>query len=111
MTDDSEITIRLPTGLLDAVDSWAADHDAARSEAILALLEHGLAAARIRMSEKQEFFPIPNAMSRADLETLGFDVTEVDDDTMRQLADQMAKTIEFMDDLQIAAERLEIPRK
>jgi metal-responsive CopG/Arc/MetJ family transcriptional regulator len=46
MSDDSEITIRLPTELLDAVDSWAADHEAARSEAIVALLEHGLAAAK-----------------------------------------------------------------
>jgi hypothetical protein len=50
MTEDAEITIRLPTELLDAVDSWAADHEAACSEAILALLEHGLAADPARIT-------------------------------------------------------------
>ena len=42
MGQDPVTSIRLPSGLLKAVDSWAKENDASRSKAIRQLVERGL---------------------------------------------------------------------
>lgn len=57
-------------------------------------------------------FPI-TSVCRADLESAGFDTTNVDDDTMSELASKMANAycdIGFWEDLQILAEYLKIKK-
>jgi hypothetical protein len=61
----------------------------------------------------KEFFKI-TSVSRDDLETAGFDTSEVSDATMEQLANRMCSAYlenGFWIDLPIIAEYLEIPRK
>jgi Ribbon-helix-helix protein, copG family len=36
------VGVKLPTALLEAIDAWASDHKASRSEAIRELVERGL---------------------------------------------------------------------
>ena len=61
----------------------------------------------------QEFFVITK-VSRADLEKAGFDVSDVDDITMKYLARKMGEfygECGFWDDLAVIANNLCIPRK
>jgi len=61
---------------------------------------------------KQEYFPI-TSVSRADLEEIGFDTTNVDDSTMAELASKMADAyceIVFWIDLEILADYLKIKK-
>lgn len=65
------------------------------------------------MDEKQTFFPI-TSVSRDDLESIGFDTSNVSDSTMEYLAKKMAN--DYLDQLywfslEINAEYLEIPKK
>lgn len=65
------------------------------------------------MDEKQTFFPI-TSVSRDDLESIGFDTSNVSDSTMEYLAKKMAN--DYLDQLywfslEIIAEYLEIPKK
>jgi hypothetical protein len=63
--------------------------------------------------EPKESFEI-TSVSREDLETAGFDASDVDDDTMERLADKMGDAYVsngFWIDLPIIAEYLEIPKK
>jgi hypothetical protein len=68
----------------------------------------------IRMNKPNDgYFPI-TSVHRADLEGLGYDVSKVDDGTMAQLADKMAKA--YLDqaywiDLPIIADHLGIPKQ
>lgn len=66
------------------------------------------------MNESSDgYFPI-TSVHRNDLEGLGYDVTSVDDGTMRRLADKMANAYlesVFWIDLPIIADYLEIPKK
>lgn len=58
-------------------------------------------------------FPI-TSVCRADLESAGFDTTNVDDDTMLELAHKMANAycdIGFWEDLEIIAEYLKIKKR
>lgn len=58
-------------------------------------------------------FPI-TGVQREDLESIGYDTTSVDDETMRQLASKMADAYcdnGFWIDLPILADHLEIPKK
>lgn len=60
-----------------------------------------------------EDFPI-TTVCRDDLESIGFDTTNVDDSTMEQLASKMSNAYcdsGFWIDLPICAEALDIPRK
>lgn len=62
---------------------------------------------------KKEFFEIAS-VSRADLETAGFNASKVDDDTMERLASKMGDDyLEqlYWTSLKIIAEYLEIPKK
>ena len=61
---------------------------------------------------KEEF--IISVLSRADLEALGFDVSNVDDDTMQRLADKLGDDYceqLFWSSLKILAEYFEIPKE
>ena len=54
-----------------------------------------------------------SVLSRADLEALGFDVSNVDDDTMQRLADKLGDDYceqLFWSSLKILAEYFEIPK-
>ena len=65
------------------------------------------------MEEKKTFFPI-TSVSRDDLETLGFDTSNVTDSTMEYLAKKMADDYleqMYWISLRIIAEYLEIPQK
>lgn len=57
-------------------------------------------------------FPL-TSVCRADLEEQGYDISKVDDDTMRELAEKMGEAImdEFWIDLEIIADNLSIPKK
>ena len=60
---------------------------------------------------KEEF--VISVLSRADLEALGFDVSNVDDDTMQRLADKLGDDYceqLFSSSLKILAEYFEIPK-
>lgn len=60
---------------------------------------------------KDEF--VISVLSRADLEALGFDVSNVDDDTMQRLADKLGDDYceqLFWSSLKILAEYFEIPK-
>jgi hypothetical protein len=60
-----------------------------------------------------EYFPI-TSVHRADLEGLGYDVANVDDGTMAELASKMADAYldqKFWIDLPIIAAASEIPKK
>ena len=60
-----------------------------------------------------EFFKIVS-VHRNDLERIGYDTTNVDDATMRQLASKMADAyceLVFWIDLPIIADHLSIPKK
>ncbi|MGO9685870.1 MAG: hypothetical protein ACLPTZ_25420 [Beijerinckiaceae bacterium] len=62
---------------------------------------------------KDGYFPI-TSVHRADLESLGYDVSDVDDATMIRLAGKMAnayRELVFWIDLPIIADALEIPMK
>ena len=68
---------------------------------------------RSLMGKKKEFFEI-TSVSREDLESAGFDASNVDDDTMTELAEEMADDyLEqlFWTSLKILAENLGIPKK
>lgn len=57
-------------------------------------------------------FPI-TSVCRADLESAGFDTTDVDDDTMSELASKMANAycdIGFWADMEVLAEYLKIKK-
>ena len=64
---------------------------------------------------RQEFFPIDVEISREDLESLGFDTKDVEDETMEKLAKKMSN--DYMEQLYwismktIASECLNIKRK
>lgn len=61
---------------------------------------------------KEEF--VISVLSRADLEALGFDVSNVDDDTMQRLADKLGNDYceqLFWSSLEILAEYFEIPKE
>ena len=61
---------------------------------------------------KEEF--VISILSRADLEALGFDVSNVDDDTMQRLADKLGDDYceqLFWSSLKILAEYFEIPKE
>lgn len=61
---------------------------------------------------KEEF--VISVLSRADLEALGFDVSNVDDDTMQRLADKLGDDYceqLFWSSLKILAEYFEIPKE
>jgi len=64
---------------------------------------------------RQEFFPIDVEISREDLETIGFDTKDVEDETMEKLAKKMSD--DYMEQLYwismktIASECLKIKRK
>lgn len=64
---------------------------------------------------KQEFFPIDVEISREDLEQLGFDTKDVEDETMEKLAKKMSN--DYMEQLYwssmktIASTCLNIKRK
>ncbi len=63
--------------------------------------------------EKKEFFEI-TSISRDDLDAAGFDVSDVDDDTMAELASKMADDYleqMYWDSMKILAESLGIPKK
>ena len=63
-------------------------------------------------ASNQKHFPI-TGVHRNDLESIGFDTSHVDDDTMRELARKMGKAyteIVFWIDLPIIADGLEIPK-
>lgn len=60
---------------------------------------------------KDEF--VISVLSRADLEALGFDVSNVDNDTMQRLADKLGDDYceqLFWSSLKILAEYFEIPK-
>jgi hypothetical protein len=60
---------------------------------------------------KDEF--VISVLSRADLEALGFDVSNADDDTMQRLADKLGDDYceqLFWSSLKILAEYFEIPK-
>lgn len=60
---------------------------------------------------KEEF--VISVLSRADLEALGFDVSNVDDDTMQRLADKLGDDYceqLFWSSLKILAEYFEMPK-
>lgn len=62
---------------------------------------------------KKEYFNI-TSVSREDLEGIGYDTSNVDDDTMEHLASKMADAYcdnGFWIDLPILADHLEIPKK
>jgi hypothetical protein len=62
--------------------------------------------------QQYEDFPI-TSVCRADLESIGFDTTTVDDATMRTLAEKLADDYcdqLFWSSLEIIAEHLEIPQ-
>ena len=59
-----------------------------------------------------EYFKI-TSIHRADLDSIGFDISNVDDDTMIELADKMKEAYleqGFWIDLPILAEQLGIPK-
>ena len=61
---------------------------------------------------KEEF--VISVLSRADLEALGFDVSNVDDDTMQRRADKLGDDYceqLFWSSLKILAEYFEIPKE
>ena len=68
---------------------------------------------RTLMGKRKEFFEI-TSVSREDLDAAGFDTTNVDDDTMTELASKMADDyLEqlYWSSLKIIAECLNIPKK
>ncbi len=65
------------------------------------------------MDNEKEYFNI-TSVHRNDLEGIGFDTVDVDDDTMRHLASKMADAYcdqVFWIDLEIIAEAVGIPKK
>jgi hypothetical protein len=63
-----------------------------------------------RVEKFYKAFPI-TTVCRADLEQAGFDITDVDDDTMSELASKMANAycdMGFLEDLKILAEDLKV---
>ncbi len=69
-----------------------------------------------KIRRRQKFykgFPI-TSVCRADLASAGFDTTDVDDDTMSELASKMANAycdMEFWEDLGILADYLKIKKR
>jgi hypothetical protein len=60
-------------------------------------------------------FAIPSSVCREDLESMGFDTTNVDDDTMKILASEISHTLDDTGDLlrhlEVNAERVNIPMR
>lgn len=64
--------------------------------------------------DNNKFTPFTlTTVCREDLESIGFDTKNIDDETMQELASKMGEAImaEFWIDLPIIAEHLKIPKK
>jgi len=65
------------------------------------------------MSLDKEYFPI-TSLHREDLNSIGFDISNIDDGTMERIASKMAN--DYLDQLywsslEIIADALDVPRK
>ena len=88
----------------------SSDNDTIKSnaKAILTILQSSPTKDR-----QQEYFPI-TSVHRNDLDGLGYDTSEVDDETMTNLASKMADAYcdeDFWIDLPIIADHHDIPQK